>query len=92
MGTRGRVAPATECRRLRLDGSSDVGRWRHSLIAGKGTKQRAKAEASLLHHQAVSKRQRVGRATTNYLHDITKGVRAGQEPKQMRMMGTLRLH
>ena len=36
VSTRGRAMPATECSRLRLDGSSSVGRWFHSLSTGKG--------------------------------------------------------
>ena len=78
VGTWGRAVPATKCRRLRLDGSSSVGRWRHSLSAGEGTEKRAKAKASLLHYKAVAKRQGVSRAATNHLHDITNGMRAGQ--------------
>ena len=92
MGTWWSVVPAAECCCLRLDGSSNVGRWRHRLGAGKGTEKGAKAEASLLHDQAVTEGHGVSGTTTNHLHDITKGVRAGQQPKQMCMVGTLRFH
>ena len=92
MGTWGGVLPAAECRRLRLDSSSRIGRWRPRFRAGKGTEERTKAKASLLHNQAVSERQRVSRASPDNPHNIAETMRAGHQPKQMRVVGTLRFH